>query len=154
MKIAMKIVADKNLKTIQCGSYASPRYFYLHDRLGSVRQIINSSGDVVNRYTYNPFGEMHATETEENILNPFKYTGQYFDSETNLYYFRARMYDPHLSRFTNYDPVDGKFTEPLSLHKYLYCGNEPINWIDPWGLVSVALYDGSDKGLYCSPLNN
>jgi RHS repeat-associated protein len=72
--------------------------------LGSVRLVIDSSGHVKNRYTYNPFGELHATETEENILNPFKYTGQYFDSETGLYYFINRIYDPYLSRFTAYDP--------------------------------------------------
>ena len=118
------------------GSHTAPKYFYLHDRLGSVRQVINSSGDVVCRYTYDPFGQLHLTETEDNsaLLNPFKYTGQYFDSETGLYYFRARMYDPYLARFTTYDPIFGKFEQPLSLHKYLYCENEPISRIDPWGL--------------------
>jgi RHS repeat-associated protein len=118
------------------GSYSAPRYFYLHDRLGSVRQIIDTGGHVVCRYTYNPFGELFATETEDNstLLNPFKYTGQYFDTETGLYYFRARIYDPYLNRFTTYDPIFGKFEEPLTLHKYLYCGNEPINRIDTTGL--------------------
>ena len=109
-------------------------YFYLHDRLGSVRQIINSSAGVVNYYVYQPFGEMHATETEESLLNPFKYTGQYFDSEFDQYYLRARQYEPYLGIFTANDPVDGKFTEPLSFNRYLYCGNDTINWVDVDGL--------------------
>ena len=84
-------------------------YFYLHDRLGSVRQVINTSGNVENCYTYDPFGELFETETEENINNPFKFAGQYFDSEIVQYYLRARQYDPHTAR----DPVFGKFKEPL-----------------------------------------
>jgi uncharacterized protein RhaS with RHS repeats len=67
------------------------KFFYLHDRLGSVRLLINSAGSAVNSYTYNPFGELFATETEQNISNPFKFTGQYYDSEIGWYYLRTRM---------------------------------------------------------------
>ena len=109
-------------------------YFYLHDRLGSVRQVINASGDVENYYTYQPFGELFSDESQESVLSPFKYTGQYFDSEFGQYYLWARQYEPYLGIFTANDPVDGKFEEPLSLDKYLYCQNEPINRIDPSGL--------------------
>ncbi len=115
--------------------YNSPRYFYLHDRLGSVRQIIDTNGDVNNCYTYNPFGEVFATECTETVSNPFKFTGQYFDSEIDEYYLRARQYDPLLGRFTSRDPVRGKFRKPLTLHQYLYCLNDPINGIDPSGEI-------------------
>ncbi len=111
------------------------RYFYLHDRLGSVRLLIDTDGNVKNKYTYQPFGEM--LETSETIDNPFKFTGQFFDDEISQYYLRARMYDPHISRFTSRDPVRGKFEQPLTLHKYLYCENEPINRMDPLGLLYV-----------------
>jgi hypothetical protein len=47
------------------------------------------------------------------------------------------MYDPPLMRFIYRDPVFGKFEEPLTLHKYLYCGNDPINGVDPEGLWVV-----------------
>lgn len=40
------------------GDYSADRYFYLHDRLGSARQIIDASGNIENRYTYKPFGEV------------------------------------------------------------------------------------------------
>jgi len=128
-----QIIAQHN------GKYDQPKYFYLHDRLGSVRQVINTSGTVKNRYTYKPFGELFEAagedETEEYVSSPFKFNGQYYDSEIKEYYLRARQLDPHIYRFTSRDPVQSKFEAPMTLHKYLYCENEPLNRIDPWGLV-------------------
>jgi len=114
------------------------KYFYLHDRLGSVRQIINyesSQVNVVDRYTYTPFGETYPSETQQDatLKNRFMFTGQYYDDEIGQYYLRARQYDPYLARFTTRDPVTGKFREPLTLHRYLYCLNDPIDNIDPSG---------------------
>jgi len=77
------------------------KYFYLHDRLGSVRMVVGSNGKAENTYTYNPFGKDFATEVNENIANPFKFTGQWYDSEIAQYYLRARMYDPLLMRFSS-----------------------------------------------------
>ena len=119
------------------GDHTADRYFYLHDRLGNVRQVIDTSGDVKDRYTYDPFGELFDTEKEETISNPFKFTGQYFDSEIGQYYLRARQYDPHIARFTARDPIFGSFQEPLTLHAYIYCLNDPVNKIDPHGLWAL-----------------
>ena len=119
---------------------AANKYYYLHDRLGSVRLILDETGDVVNRYTYQPFGELFAAETTETVNNPFKYTGQYHDAEIAQYYLRTRQYDPYLNRFTSRDPVRGKFQEPLTLHRYLYAANNPINRIDPSGKTPL-LFD-------------
>lgn len=116
------------------GNYGDSRYFYLHDRLGSVRLVIDSSANVKNRYIYQPFGEAFTAETEETIGNPFRFTGQWYDAEIGEYFLRARMFDPHINRFTSRDPVFGKFEQPLTLHKYLYCVNDPINRWDPQGL--------------------
>ena len=56
------------------------------------------------------------------------------------YYMRARQYDPALCRFTGRDPMFGKFKEPLTLHVYLYCLNDPVNHIDPTGeLADTAM---------------
>jgi len=120
------------------GPHTAAKYFYLHDRLGSVRQVIDTSGNVKNCYTYQPFGELFAMETTENVPNPFKFTGQYYDSEISEYYLRARQYDPHIGRFTSRDPIKGKYKEPLTLHQYLYCLNDPMNMIDPSGELSAA----------------
>jgi RHS repeat-associated protein len=84
---------------------------------------------------------MFPTECAENIGNPFKFSGQFFDDEIGQYYLRARQYDPNIGRFTSRDPVDGKFEEPLTLHKYLYCTNNPINKIDPTGLWSPDIHE-------------
>jgi RHS repeat-associated protein len=91
------------------GNHSASKYFYLHDRLGSVRQVINSSGNVVNYYTYEPFGE--ALESSESVANPFKFTGQYFDSEIGLYYLRNRQYHPKIYRFTSRDLVSGSIVK-------------------------------------------
>ena len=64
------------------------KYFYLHDRLGSVRLLIDDQGAVKNMYTYDPFGEMFAAECSETTENPFKFTGQWFDAEIEEYYLR------------------------------------------------------------------
>ena len=109
------------------------KYFYLHDRLGSVRQVIDTDGDVANRYVYEPYGSGFSAEVEETVDNPFTFTGQWWDEEIGQYYLRARMYDPQTYRFTARDPYQGDFTEPLSLHVYLYCLNDPVNHLDPSG---------------------
>jgi RHS repeat-associated protein len=122
------------------GDYSAPRYFYIHDRLGSVRQMIDTSANVVKYYTYEPFGEV--LEEDGTLTNYMMFTSQYFDTEIDQYYLRARQYDPHISRFTARDPIRGKFEEPLTLHIYLYCLNDPINKIDPSGLWAYYITGG------------
>jgi len=101
---------------------------------------VNAVGDVNNSYTYNPFGQdLSTADCNENVYNPFKFTGQWWDSEIGQYYLRARMYDPHIGRFTSRDPVAGKFKEPISLHRYLYCLNDSINHTDPTGRLFGGL---------------
>jgi len=120
-------------------------------RLGSTRQIINTSGYVVRYYTYEPFGEV--LEEDGTLTNYMMFTGQYYDTEIDQYYMHARQYDPHISRFTARDPVFGRLEEPLTLHRYLYCGNNPINYTDidgEWafsiGLSGSANFTLSDIG--------
>ena len=132
-----QIIAQHN------GSHEADLYFYLHDRLGSVREIIDTSADVQQLYTYDPFGDL--IESDGSFDNPFMFTGQWYDDEIDQYYLRARMYDPVIMRFTGRDPVNGEFTEPMILHKYLYCLNNPINGIDPQGLWTIYV-TGSAMG--------
>jgi RHS repeat-associated protein len=115
------------------GHYGDDIYFYLHDRLGSVRQVIDTDANVENKYVYQPFGESFASEVAETITNDFKFTGQFYDSEIEQYYLRARMYDPAAYRFASRDPYEGSFENPLELHRYLYCLNEPVDYCDPTG---------------------
>ena len=119
------------------GSNDDPNYFYLHDRLGSVRQVLDTSGNVVNTYTYTPFGRDPNSQFAETVDNPFQFTGQWYDSEIDQYYLRARQYEPQLMRSTSIDPVFGRPDRSLTLHKYLYCTNDPINLTDPSGEFAV-----------------
>jgi RHS repeat-associated protein len=119
------------------------KYYYVHDRLGSVRMVVdaNSIAQTVtarNIYTYSPFGNPYAGTVSETVYNPFQFTGQWFDAEINQYYLRARQYDPTTMRFMTRDPVKGKYKEPLTLHRYLYCVNEPVGNIDPSGENAMA----------------
>lgn len=124
----MYIYANSQILAEHDGNSLADEYYYLHDRLGSVRQVINSSGAVVKMFTYNPFGEK--LEEQGTFYTPWQFTGQFFDSETGQYHLRARQYSPYLSRFTGRDLIIGEFERPLSLHKYLYCFNDPINFVD------------------------
>ena len=135
----MYIYANSQIIAQHDGNDTDLRYFYLHDRLGSVRQMIDTSGNVQNRYTFEPFGKMFSSEKEETISNPFKFTGQYYDHEIDEYYLRARQYDPVIHRFTSRDPVFGKAKQPGTLHVYLYCLNDPVNRTDPSGQILIAL---------------
>jgi RHS repeat-associated protein len=136
------IYANGEILAQHDGDYTADRYFYLHDRLGSVRQVISymTNGLVLNSYTYGPFGEMIAAESAETIENPFKFTGQWFDPETGEYYLRARQYDPQLMRMTSRDTDNGRLDEPITLHAYLYCRNDPLNLVDPNGKFGEGLF--------------
>ena len=129
-----RIIAQRN------GGQTAAKYFYVNDRLGSVRQLIDMYGNVERNYTYGPFGQVLESGTAGGApSNPFMFTGQWFDDEISQYYLRARMYDPALMRFTSRDAVRGKFKNPLALHVYLYCLNDPINRTDRDGRYSSVL---------------
>jgi RHS repeat-associated protein len=98
--------------------------------------VINDSGDVVKYYTYEPFGEV--IDDDGTFDNAFHFTGQYFDSEIEEYYLRARQYNPQIARFTSRDPVGGTAERPPTLHRYLYCWNDQVNRIDPDGEVLLT----------------
>ncbi len=61
------------------------------------------------------------------------YAGEQFDTNVQMYYNRARYYDQNTGRFNRTDPFAGRNRDPQSLHKYLYCHNNPVNRIDPSG---------------------
>lgn len=121
------------------------KYFYLHDRLGSTRQIINTSASVVNSYTYDPWGNAFSSETSETVSNHYQFANYHWDSTVGMYYLNARWYDPVIQRFAGRDPVNGKYNEPMTLHKYLYCLNNPLNATDPSGEFLGMLF-GSGMG--------
>jgi RHS repeat-associated protein len=68
------------------------------------------------------------------------YSGEQFDSKIGQQYLRARYYDPATGRFNRLDPFFGNLNDPLSLHKYLYVHNDPINGVDPSGKFYLPIF--------------
>jgi RHS repeat-associated protein len=125
--------------------------YYLYDGLGSVKQLTDSSQAVVASYTYDSFGNLIASSG--SITNAYGFTGeQQFGEADELVFLRARYYKPSIGRFLQADPLvvspalvmspDGKkinLFNPLIRYKdglnlYTYVKNNPINFVDPWGL--------------------
>ena len=125
------------------GDYTAGRYFYLHDRLGSVRQIIDANAAVANCYYYTPWGSVTGSESDETVSNWYGWAGYLADEEISSYYCNARQYNS--ARFTTRDPIQGSRKEPTTLHAYLYCLNDPINRTDPTGQKSLAEMTAATK---------
>ncbi|CAG7658426.1 RHS repeat-associated core domain-containing protein [Paenibacillus allorhizosphaerae] len=70
---------------------------------------------------------------EESYTNAVRYAGEFFDERTGLYYLRARYYDPSTGRFISEDSYWGKEENPLSLNRYTYAHNDPLQFVDPIG---------------------
>ncbi|HEU5123921.1 MAG TPA: Ig-like domain-containing protein [Verrucomicrobiae bacterium] len=110
--------------------------FYGYDGHNNVRYLTDLNGIVTDTYDYDAFGNLIARtgSTENHYL----FTGEQFDPDLNLYYLRARYHNPDTGRFWTQDSFEGNGSDPASLHKYAYCGNNPINAYDPSGNLSIA----------------
>ena len=105
--------------------------YYHFDGLGSTRLLTDNTGAVTDTYAYDAFGNLIAkTGTTDN---PFLFTGQQHDANIGFYYLRARYYQPTTGRFIALDPWVGYSCTPMSLHKYLYAADNPVNYVDPGG---------------------
>lgn len=100
--------------------------FLHHDKMGSIVATSNSSGAVTNKNKYSTFGEITTLAG-----TTFGFTGQRYDSELGLYYYKMRYYSPKLGRFLQPDPI-GYTGEDFNL--YTYVGNSPLRYTDPMGL--------------------
>ncbi len=136
-------------------------YDYLLDGLASVKQIVDSSQAIENSYSYEAFGQ--ATVGQSDVSNPYLFVGGYgvqWESTPSLYFMQARYYGPGVGRFISEDPYGGSPQDPLSLHRYLYCGNGPVVKTDAAGMVDcwmssqgVTAGAGVGVGFYIVSLN-
>jgi RHS repeat-associated protein len=108
---------------------SSTTSYYHADGLGSVTSLSNGSGSPAQTYGYDSFGKQ--INSSGSLTNPFQYTAREFDSETNLYYYRARYYDPVGGRFISEDPLR---LNGGDVNFYVYVRNDSNSLIDPFGL--------------------
>lgn len=122
-------------------------YYYLKNGHGDVTGLSNSTGILVNQYSYDLWG--NAITAQETVHNPFRYSGEYWDNSTKLQYLRARWYDPSIGRFISKDTYEGDITNPLNLNLYTYVKNNPLRYIDPTGHYEAEGYlnGGPDPNL-------
>lgn len=102
--------------------------YYEQDGLGSITSLTASTASVAQSYAYDSFG--NTTNSTGSLTNFFRYTGREFDTETGLYFLRARYYDPTVGKFLSEDPL----TFDTSPNFYSYVGNEPVGFSNPSGL--------------------
>lgn len=107
----------------------------LRDQQGTVRGLVDAQGQVAGRVAYEAFGHVRARKGEQISVG---YTGEW-TSDHNLIYLRARAYAPEIGRFLQRDDFRGDISQPLSLNRYSYAHNNPINLSDPSGNVVPIL---------------
>jgi RHS repeat-associated protein len=136
------------LLLIEVTSAAEKVFFYYTDPAGTPLAMTDTSGKVVWRADYKPFGEEQSvTQNPENVM---KFVGKEKDKETGLYYFGARYMKAEIGRFTSPDPVgpvdprtskanEKMFLNPQRLNLYAYGLNNPMKWFDPSGLFTEII---------------
>jgi RHS repeat-associated protein len=108
-------------------------YYYHNDHLGTPQVLTDNTQTIAWKAVYTPFGE--AVASIQTVENPFRFPGQYYDSETGLHYNYFRYYDPTTGRYVTPDPIGLEG----GINLFVYVQNNPVSNIDPFGLWTVAI---------------
>lgn len=123
-------------------------HIFGHDGHGSVRVLYDLAAMIEQLFAFDSYGKLlsihngisqFTSANASDALTSLLYSGEQFDSRIGQQYLRARYYDPSTGRFNRLDPFFGDTEDPQSFHKYLYTHGDPINHIDPSGLVIGGL---------------
>ena len=109
-------------------------HYFTFDGHGSTRVLTDVVGAVAQIYAFDAYGNAIDFNTNE-ALTEFLYSGEQFDAKIGQQYLRQRYYDPATGRFNRLDPFFGNLSDPQSLHKYAYVHADPVNGIDPSGMM-------------------
>ena len=119
--------------------------YYLYDGQNNVSRIASEWGRVKESYNYDPYGNL--TYGIPDTVNYYGYNGESQNLATGLQYLRARYYNPHTGNFLTEDTYPGQISDPLSLNRYDYVSNNPVNYDDPSGHIKLPSWmkDGIDN---------
>ena len=114
--------------------YNGGYYIYVLNQQGDVIRIVNSTGATVAEYRYDAWGNVIYSSGSMAAVNPIRYRGYFYDSETGFYYLQSRYYDPSIGRFINADSlIPSGNCSALSFNLFAYCVNNPVNLNDDGG---------------------
>ncbi len=129
--------------------------YYHYDGTGSTRALTDTDENITDTYDYDAFGNI--ISKTGTTINEFLFTGEQYDFNTGFYNLRARWYNPYIGRFLSADKYSGTMYDPRTLHKYTYCGNDPVNNIDPSGyaftLIELSITVVTMETIYISYAN-
>ncbi|MFT6069643.1 MAG: RHS repeat-associated protein [Bacteriovoracaceae bacterium] len=157
--LAVDVTADGVTKNV---AQSAQSYFYIKDGQGTVVDVVDSAGQKVQHHVYSSFGELRVVKDNlgNNISNSpvlavfFSYTGREFDKESGLYHYRARTYDASIGRFLEEDPHPGNGSKPVTTNnRYVYSGNNSINFTDPNGKFFTSLFSTIGLGAILGGIN-
>lgn len=128
-------VWDRGLTCIDDGNSSEDMYCIVDD-LGSPIRLFDGKNNTVETYGYDLFGA--ETKERKTSVNPFTFTGYQQDKITGLYFAQAREYIPMAGRFAARDLVAGKIDSINSQNDYLYCEDDPNDYVDKNGLFLLT----------------
>ena len=115
-------------------------YYYIANLQGDVMYLVDANGVQVAAYDYDPYGKVITSTGNLAEINPLRYRGYYYDTETGFYYLQSRYYDPEICRFINADSYASTGQSYLGYNMFAYCANNPIAYTDlegeaPWSAL-------------------
>ena len=138
-----------NIRWYKNGASSPTNIYVITNRQGDVLGLYDYAGRRKVSYEYDAWGNtVSVTDTSEDnwsTLNPFRYRGYYFDTETGLYYLLSRYYDPSVGRFLNADGYVSTGAGVLGLNMFAYCGNNPVTRADYTGMFWKEIGDFFSK---------
>ncbi|MCM1286352.1 MAG: polymorphic toxin-type HINT domain-containing protein [Acetobacter sp.] len=120
--------------------YNGTQYFYITNQMGDVLAITDANGIIVGYYEYDAWGAVTLADSDIANLNPIRYRGYYYDTETGYYYLQSRYYDASICRFINADIIEMAQVSKNTINGaniFAYCDNNPINNSDPDGCLKI-----------------